>query len=104
MNKNSSLDWLKNALPDGEDELIRVQTDLDEKGDFGNQWVVVTRNRVIVRQNGAIADIRFPKLNWREPRRWWRCASGNSSEREADRSRSVFYDASAKVFGDHAGD
>ena len=60
--QNSSLDWLTNALPDGEDELIRVQTDLDEKGDFGNQWVVVTRNRVIVRQNGAIADIPISEI------------------------------------------
>ena len=60
--QNGSLNWLKHALPEGEDELIRVQTDLDEKGDFGNQWVVVTRNRVLVRQNGAIADIPFSEI------------------------------------------
>ncbi len=60
--QNGSLDWLKHALPEGEDELIRVQTDLDEKGDFGNQWVVVTRNRVLVRQNGSISDIPFSEI------------------------------------------
>ena len=62
LDNGHSLNWLKQALPEGEDELIRVQTDLDEKGDFGNQWVVVTRNRVLVRQNGAIADIPISEI------------------------------------------
>ena len=60
--QNGNLNWLKHVLPKGEDELIRVQTDLDEKGDFGDQWVVVTRNRVLVRQNGAIADIPISEI------------------------------------------
>ena len=38
--QNGTLDRLKDALPEGEEELIRVQADLDGNGDFGNQWVV----------------------------------------------------------------
>ena len=53
---------VETGFAEGEDELIRVQTDLNEKGDFGNQWVVVTRNRVLVRQNGAIADIPISEI------------------------------------------
>ena len=59
---DETLEALRRALPEGEDELIRVQADLDEKGDFGTQWVVVTGNRVLVQQNGAVQDIPFSEL------------------------------------------
>ena len=59
---DETLEAVRRALPEGEDELIRVQADLDEKGDFGTQWVVVTGNRVLVQQNGAVQDIPFSEL------------------------------------------
>ncbi|MDP6038682.1 MAG: ABC transporter transmembrane domain-containing protein, partial [Candidatus Latescibacteria bacterium] len=55
--QNGTLERLQNALPEGEEELIRVQADLDARGEFGNQWVVVTSNRVLVQQNGSIENI-----------------------------------------------
>ncbi len=39
---------IERHLPPGEEELIRVSTDMLEDGTFGNQWVVVTRERVLV--------------------------------------------------------
>ena len=59
---DEKLEALRRVLPEGEDELIRVQADLDEKGDFGTQWVVVTGNRVLVQQNGAVEDIPFAEM------------------------------------------
>ena len=59
---DEKLEALRRVLPEGEDELIRVQADLDEKGDFGTQWVVVTGNRVLVLQNGAVEDIPFAEM------------------------------------------
>ena len=59
---DEKLGALRRVLPEGEDELIRVQADLDEKGDFGTQWVVVTGNRVLVLQNGAVEDIPFAEM------------------------------------------
>ena len=59
---DEKLEALRLVLPEGEDELIRVQADLDEKGDFGTQWVVVTGNRVLVQQNGAVEDIPFAEM------------------------------------------
>ena len=59
---DEKLEALRRVLPEGEEELIRVQADLDEKGDFGTQWVVVTGNRVLVQQNGAVQDIPFAEM------------------------------------------
>ena len=59
---DEKLEALRRVLPEGEDELIRVQADLDEKGNFGTQWVVVTGNRVLVLQNGAVEDIPFAEM------------------------------------------
>jgi len=59
---DEKLEALRRVLPKGEEELIRVQADLDEKGDFGTQWVVVTGNRVLVQQNGAVQDIPFAEM------------------------------------------
>ena len=60
--QDDALDRLLGVLPDGEEELIRVQADLDEKGDFGNQWVVVTPKRVLVQQNGSVEDIPIDEI------------------------------------------
>ena len=59
---DEKLEALRRVLPEGEEELIRVQADLDEKGDFGTQWVIVTGNRVLVQQNGAVQDIPFADM------------------------------------------
>ena len=59
---DEKLEALRRVLPEGEEELIRVQADLDEKGDFGTQWVVVTGTRVLVQQNGAVQDIPFAEM------------------------------------------
>lgn len=59
---DEKLEALRRVLPEGEEELIRVQADLDEKGDFGTQWVIVTGNRVVVQQNGAVQDIPFAEM------------------------------------------
>ena len=59
---DEKLEALRRVVPDGEEELIRVQADLDEKGDFGTQWVIVTGNRVLVQQNGAVQDIPFADM------------------------------------------
>ena len=39
---------IQNVLTHEEEEFIRVSTDLDSDGNFGEQWVVVTDKRVIV--------------------------------------------------------
>ena len=39
---------IQNVLTLEEEEFIRVSTDLDAEGNFGEQWVVVTDKRVIV--------------------------------------------------------
>ena len=78
---DEKLEALRRVLPEGEEELIRVQADLDEKGDFGTQWVVVTGNRVLVQQNGAVQDIPFAENGagaHRGPGR--RCAVGDSPQ------------------------
>ena len=59
---DEKLEALRRVVPEGEEELIRVQADLDEKGDFGTQWVIVTGNRVLVQQNGAVQDIPFADM------------------------------------------
>ena len=59
---DEKLEALRRVLPEGEEELIRVQADLDEKGHFGTQWVVVTGTRVLVQQNGAVQDIPFAEM------------------------------------------
>ena len=59
---DEKLEALRRVVPEGEEELIRVQADLDEKGDFGTQWVIVTGNRVLVQQNGAVQAIPFADM------------------------------------------
>ena len=39
---------LKGLLSTGEEELIRVSTDLTQEGEFGVQWVVVTNKRLLI--------------------------------------------------------
>ncbi|MCE2393005.1 ABC transporter ATP-binding protein [Candidatus Poribacteria bacterium] len=38
----------RELLPTGEEELIRVSTDLNQEGRFGEQWVVVTDKRLLI--------------------------------------------------------
>lgn len=38
----------RELLPTGEEELIRVSTDLNREGRFGEQWVVVTDKRLLI--------------------------------------------------------
>ena len=52
---------IERHLPPGEEELIRVSTDMLEDGTFGNQWVVVTRERVlVVPSNGEDGVVNLP--------------------------------------------
>ena len=39
---------MKGLLPTGEEELIRVSTDLNQEGRFGQQWVIVTDKRLLL--------------------------------------------------------
>ena len=39
---------IRNVLTQEEEELIRVSTDLNPDGTFGEQWIVVTDRRVIL--------------------------------------------------------
>ena len=39
---------MRGLLPPGEEELIRVSTDLNQEGGFGIQWVVVTDKRLLI--------------------------------------------------------
>ena len=39
---------MKGLLPTGEEELIRVATDLNQEGGFGIQWVIVTDKRLLL--------------------------------------------------------
>ena len=39
---------IRGLLPTGEEELIRVATDLNQEGGFGIQWVIVTDKRLLV--------------------------------------------------------
>lgn len=41
---------MKGLLPTGEEELIRVATDLNQEGGFGIQWVIVTDKRLLLVQ------------------------------------------------------
>ncbi|MFT5368690.1 MAG: ATP-binding cassette subfamily B protein [Candidatus Latescibacterota bacterium] len=45
------------TLGQGEDELIRVESDLGADGHFGSQWVVVTANRVLIYQKGEEGEV-----------------------------------------------
>src|SRR5260370_32897397 len=45
-------------LRPGERELIRVASDLTPKGAFGNQWVIVTDQRVMIAPSADECDIR----------------------------------------------
>ena len=52
---------IQGILPPGEDELIRVFTDLSWDGRFGTQWIVVTDKRImIISQDGADGVVQFP--------------------------------------------
>ena len=52
---------IQGILPPGEDELIRVSTDLRCDGRFGIQWIVVTDKRImIISQDGADGDVQVP--------------------------------------------
>ena len=46
------LEQLRDLGP-GEEELIRVSSDLNPDGRYGTQWVVVTTDRVLVHSDGA---------------------------------------------------
>ena len=39
---------ISEMLPTGEEELIRVSTDLNQEGEFGTQWVIVTDKRLLI--------------------------------------------------------
>ena len=39
---------MRGLLPTGEEELIRVSTDLNQEGEFGGQWVVATDKRLLI--------------------------------------------------------
>ena len=39
---------ISGMLPTGEEELIRVSTDLNQEGEFGTQWVIVTDKRLLI--------------------------------------------------------
>ena len=52
---------IKGLLSTGEDELIRVSTDLNQTGEFGSQWVIVTDKRLlIVPTVGADGVVKVP--------------------------------------------
>ena len=51
---------LRDIVDDDEERLIQVSSDLDEAGDYGRQWVVVTDRRVVHLTNGTrngVADV-----------------------------------------------
>ena len=39
---------ISGMLPTGEEELIRVSSDLNQEGEFGTQWVIVTDKRLLI--------------------------------------------------------
>ena len=39
---------MRGLLPTGEEELIRVSTDLNQEGGFGGQWVIATDKRLLI--------------------------------------------------------
>ena len=39
---------MRGLLSAGEEELIRVSSDLNKEGEFGTQWVVVTDKRLLI--------------------------------------------------------
>ena len=39
---------ISGMLPAGEEELVRVSTDLNQEGEFGTQWVIVTDKRLLI--------------------------------------------------------
>ncbi len=39
---------ISGMLPTGEEELVRVSTDLNQEGEFGTQWVIVTDKRLLI--------------------------------------------------------
>ena len=45
------------VLNDGETPLLQVRSDLDARGDYGSQWVVVTRERVLVFREDSTQDL-----------------------------------------------
>lgn len=56
---------VKGLLPTGEEELIRVSTDLNQEGGFGEQWVIVTDNRLLIVPtvgSDSIVDIPIAEL------------------------------------------
>ena len=56
---------IRGLLAPGEEELIRVSTDLNQKGGFGLQWVIVTDKRLLIvpmtRHDGTV-DVRIDEL------------------------------------------
>lgn len=56
---------LESACPDAEQELIRVSADMDQDLQFGQQWVVVTAQRVLVIPSDGpdgVVDIPFDQM------------------------------------------
>ena len=52
---------LKGVLVAGEEELLRVASDLNADGNYGSQWVVVTSDRILVLPDGEMAGaVRVP--------------------------------------------
>ncbi len=51
---------IRGLLPTGEEELIRVSTDLNQEGAFGIQWVIVTDKRLLIvpmTELDSVADV-----------------------------------------------
>ncbi len=63
---NGMMDRLKQAVPVEEEVLVQIESDMDANGMFGSQWVVVTKEQVVVFQNDTqihipIKDIRVSR-------------------------------------------
>lgn len=56
---------IRGLLPTGEEELIRVATDLNQEGGFGIQWVIVTDKRLLIVPTAglnSVADVPIEDL------------------------------------------
>ena len=60
---NGMANRLQRALPDGEEELIRIESDLAADGMFGSQWVVVSNQRVVVFQGGEQIEMPIEEIS-----------------------------------------
>ncbi len=56
---------LQGVLSTGEEELIRVSTDLNQEGGFGTQWVIVTDKRLLIvptTELGGVVEVPIEEL------------------------------------------